>query len=205
MNAYPYRHTGRRGLLIGFAFGALLMMVIGGVAWWSLGSTRVLGNRPSQELSATERRGETIYNASCASCHGVPSGGTMMDYPPRHDANGHTWHHPDCELIQIVREGGDAMTEAMREMMAPPDAPRMQAFKDRLSPEKIAAVLAFIKTMWTPEERAAQADITRQACATARSTLCLFDAYRPEHPPRTELPDREYNYRRNGLRRIVFR
>ena len=93
----------------------------------------------------------------------------MMDYPPRHNASGHTWHHPDCELTQIVREGGDEMTEAMREMMAPPDAPRMQAFKDRLSAEEIAAVLAYIKTMWTPEEREAQADVTRQECATARS------------------------------------
>jgi mono/diheme cytochrome c family protein len=154
--------------LVGFTFGALLMLLIGGVAWWSLGSARLLGHGPPPELTATERRGETIYITSCASCHGGRDGGTMMDYPPRHNANGHTWHHPDCELTEIVREGGDPMTEAMREMMAPPDAPRMQAFKDRLPPEEIAAVLAYIKTMWTPDERAAQADVTRQACPTAR-------------------------------------
>lgn len=91
----------------------------------------------------------------------------MMDYPPRHNANGHTWHHSDCELVNVVREGSSAMTDAMREMMAPPEAPRMQAFKDRLSPEEIDAVLAFIKTMWTADQRAVQALVTQDQCKSA--------------------------------------
>ncbi len=171
MNAPPLRSPvlNRRGLVIGFAVGALLMLIVGGIAWWSLGSAPSRGQSPAPELTATERRGEEIYTARCARCHGGSDGGTMMDYPPRHNANGHTWHHPDCELTQIVREGGDAMTDAMREMMAPPNSPRMQAFKDRLSAEEIAAVLAYIKTMWTAEERDVQAKITQQECATARS------------------------------------
>ncbi len=91
----------------------------------------------------------------------------MMDYPPRHNSSGYTWHHPDCQLKQIIREGGDDMTAMMRDMMAPPDALKMQAFKDRLSDGEIQAVLAYIKTLWTPEERDAQADITRESCATS--------------------------------------
>ena len=87
----------------------------------------------------------------------------MMDYPPRHNANGHTWHHPDCELQRIVRTGGDEMTDMMRQMMAPPDAPKMQAFGDKLSNDEIDAVLAFIKTMWTPDEREVQAQIRSSA------------------------------------------
>ena len=67
----------------------------------------------------------------------------MMDYPPRHNADGHTWHHPDCQLKEIVREGRDEMTDMMRQMMAPPNAPTM---------------------MWTPEEREVQASATRGAC-----------------------------------------
>jgi mono/diheme cytochrome c family protein len=119
---------------------------------------------PNPNLSAHERRGQDIYVANCASCHGGASGGSMMDYPPRHNANGHSWHHPDCQLKQIVREGGDDMTDMMRQMMAPSNAPTMQPFKDRLSDEEIDAVLAFIKTMWTPEEREAQASATREVC-----------------------------------------
>lgn len=95
----------------------------------------------------------------------------MMDYPPRHNSNGHTWHHPDCELTLIVREGGDEMTAMMREMMAPPGAPKMEAFKDRLSDSEIQATLAYIKTLWTPDERDAQAAVTHDSCATSLADL----------------------------------
>ena len=89
----------------------------------------------------------------------------MMDYPPKHNANGHTWHHPDCELKQVILNGGDEMTEMMRQMMGVPTAvPRMPAWKGKLSDEDIAAILAFVKTMWTEEERQFQARITQQAC-----------------------------------------
>lgn len=105
-----------------------------------------------------------MYAANCASCHGGPTGGDMMDYPPRHNANGHTWHHADCELTQVIRDGASPMTEMMRSMMAPPDAPLMQAFKDRLSDEEIEAVLAYIKTLWTPRQRDIQARTTLEVC-----------------------------------------
>ncbi len=119
---------------------------------------------PGLTLTAEERRGEALYTANCATCHGGPTGGSMMDYPPRHNANGHTWHHAECELIQVIREGGDEMTEAMRRMMASPDAPQMPAFKDTLSAGDIASVLAYIKLMWTPQQRSVQAEITREQC-----------------------------------------
>ena len=110
-------------------------------------------------------RGEQLYNANCLQCHGGREGGQMMDYPPKHNANGHTWHHPDCELKQVILNGGDEMTSMMRQMMnVPTTVPRMPAWKDKLSEEDIAAILAFIKTMWTEEERQYQARITRQAC-----------------------------------------
>lgn len=115
-------------------------------------------------LMLRERRGEEVYKANCLSCHGGPTGGRMEDYPPRHTANGHTWHHPDCALEQIIRDGSNAMTEAMRQNMAPPDAPRMLPFKDRLSPEDIDAVLAYIRTMWTRGQRELQASFTKDMC-----------------------------------------
>lgn len=110
-------------------------------------------------LLLRERRGQEVYNAYCLSCHGGPTGGGMEDYPPRHNANGHTWHHPDCALKRVVREGSDAMRQ-----MAPPGAPEMLPFKDRLSAEDIDAVLAYIKTMWTPVQRDLQASFTQEMC-----------------------------------------
>lgn len=88
----------------------------------------------------------------------------MMDYPPKHNANGHTWHHPDCELIEVILTGTSPMTEMMREMMAPPGAPTMPAWREKLSDDEIDAVLAYIKTMWTDEQRAVQEQVTRQQC-----------------------------------------
>ena len=166
------RRLDRRSLLLGVASGSVFALILGGALWFSFarGSGASIApprGEPGVAVSAQERRGEVLYNVNCVTCHGGPTGGTMMDYPPRHNANGHTWHHPDCELKQIVRDGSDAMTDMMREMMAPPNAPSMQAFKDRLSDDEIDAVLAYIKTMWTPNERAVQAEITRQSCATA--------------------------------------
>ncbi len=112
------------------------------------------------------RRGEELYNRYCLGCHGGPTGGSMMDYPPRHNASGHTWHHPDCQLKEIIKNGGDEMTAMMRRMMAPPNAPAMPAFKDVLTEQDIEAILKFIKTWWTEDQRRYQARVTRAQCPT---------------------------------------
>jgi len=65
--------------------------------------------------------GQQVYRAQCASCHGVnlegqpnwqqelASGGHPA---PPHDASGHTWHHPDALLFDIVKRGGQASSSA---------------------------------------------------------------------------------------------
>ena len=111
-----------------------------------------------------ERRGQEVYNANCLSCHGGPTGGAIDDYPPRHNANGHTWHHPDCAIARVIRDGSDEVAE-----YAPPGAAKMQPFKDKLPASDIEAVIAYIKTMWTPGERNAQASFTKEMCFDARA------------------------------------
>ena len=119
---------------------------------------------PPEQLA----RGEALYQANCQGCHGGPIGGIMMDIPPPHNANGHTWHHPDCQLVEIVLDGSGEMGRMMREMMGGKDAPRMPAFRGRLSAEEVEAVLAYIKTWWTPEQREHQARATRSFCVEQR-------------------------------------
>ena len=154
-------------------FAAFVLLIAGCLAIFALSALFLFVSFPKTQLSlfaptptlTALTRGEQLYNANCLVCHQGATGGAMMDYPPRHNANGHTWHHPDCELIQIILSGGDEMTEMMRQMMNPnPDAPRMPAWKDKLSREDIDAILAFIKTWWTEDERQAQARITQQQC-----------------------------------------
>lgn len=109
--------------------------------------------------------GEEIYHAKCATCHGAEGEGQFPDNPtqpdetgrigaPPHTGAGHTWHHADQLLIQIVREGSNAP----QDMFYP-----MPAFGDQLSDEEIIAVLEFIKTWWSEEERMVQAERTLMA------------------------------------------
>ncbi|MDA1096109.1 MAG: hypothetical protein O3B84_02495 [Chloroflexi bacterium] len=89
----------------------------------------------------------------------------MMDIPPPHNSNGHTWHHPDCELISTVMTGASDMGAMMRDMMdVAEDVPRMPAFAGSLTEEEVVAVLGYIKGWWTEEQRQFQADITKRAC-----------------------------------------
>ena len=77
-----------------------------------------------------------------------PCGKTTPGVPaPPHDGTGHTWHHDDDLLIEIITYGG---------MGNPEDFYPMPAFGDTLTGPEIEAVLAFIKTLWTDDQRAAQ-------------------------------------------------
>lgn len=110
-------------------------------------------------------RGQQLYSSTCQNCHGGATGGSMMDIPPPHNANGHTWHHPDCELVETVLNGPGPMAQVMRQMMdGSPDTPRMPAFKGALSEEDVTAILGYIKGWWTEDQRQFQADITARAC-----------------------------------------
>jgi mono/diheme cytochrome c family protein len=111
------------------------------------------------------RRGGQLYAANCQSCHGSSTGGSMMDIPPPHNANGHTWHHPDCQLVETVLHGSGEMGEMMRRMMGTSeDVPRMPAFEGVLSEDDIKAILAHIRNWWTEEQRGWQSEVTRQGC-----------------------------------------
>jgi mono/diheme cytochrome c family protein len=107
----------------------------------------------------TVERGRQLYDASCASCHGGATGGEISDIPPPHNAEGHTWHHSDCLLADIVRDG-PAPRPGTGE-----DFPAMPAFGDELGDDDIAAILAYLKTWWTEEQREFQAEVTALECA----------------------------------------
>ncbi|MBT3188001.1 MAG: cytochrome c [Anaerolineae bacterium] len=140
-------------------FFGVIVVAVGGILFWqkqaTLKSEAVTINGitvpPVPVLDAEEiAQGKVTYNQYCVSCHGadlegVPNwkisqpDGTLL--PPPHDSNGHTWHHPDTLLLQIISDGGL------------PENGNMPAFSETLSEEDIYAVLAFIKTSWGAEER----------------------------------------------------
>jgi mono/diheme cytochrome c family protein len=109
---------------------------------------------PGSPTEAELARGAELYQAHCVACHGGPTGGSISDIPPRHNAEGHTWHHADCDLVDIVRDG------------LPPRAghPEMPGFEDQLTDDEILLVLEHIKTWWEPDQREFQEHATAQAC-----------------------------------------
>lgn len=137
------------------------------IAAFSLGIL-LFGCSSDEKLTATGTavsaavlaEGESLYAANCSRCHGFETGGSMTDIPPPHNANGHTWHHPDQQLMEIVLNGLDFAVEGQQ---------TMPAFKDELTPEQVQAILAYVKTWWTDEQRAYQATVTASEAEPAES------------------------------------
>ena len=111
-------------------------------------------------------RGQAIYANRCASCHGAhlegqpewrkrrPNG--RLPAPP-HDATGHTWHHPDAVLVDIIQNG------LVPGRTAPDNYESdMPAYGASMSHADIVAVLAYIKSTWPAEALEAQRNVTLQ-------------------------------------------
>ncbi len=122
---------------------------------------RVRGERFNDEQLAL---GEQLYIQNCASCHGVNGEGQFPNAPlqpdatgrlgaPPHNETGHTWHHGDGLLIRYVLEGGVSL-------MDPANFYPMPAFGDQLSETDVMSIIAYIKTMWTDEQRTRQQKVT---------------------------------------------
>jgi mono/diheme cytochrome c family protein len=105
--------------------------------------------------------GRPVYDRHCAACHGkslegqpnwrerLPNG--RLPAPP-HNAEGHTWHHPDRQLFQITKLGPSAIVPGYES--------DMPAFDGVLSDREIRAALAYIKSTWPAELVARQARLT---------------------------------------------
>ena len=128
-----------------------------GVFYWT--------SAPSHTRQPDLQRGAVVYADYCASCHGanlegqpnwrsrMPNG--KLPAPP-HDANGHTWHHPDRQLFAITKYGSAAIIGNNYES-------DMAGFGESLSDGEIWDVLAYIKSQWPERERTVQERITRQS------------------------------------------
>ena len=113
------------------------------------------GERPPPLDPETVRVGQQIYARSCAACHGARGEGAAGWQspndagelsPPPHDPSGHTWKHSDAMLYRIV-------SESWRDPFNRTARVTMPAFGDVLTPEEIRAVLTYLKTLWTDDQR----------------------------------------------------
>lgn len=120
---------------------------------------------PLPELDPEEiALGRTVYDQNCAACHGVnlegqPDWKTQNEdgsfKAPPHNAEGHTWHHADSQLIKSIQLGG-ARFDGMNLGGTSP----MPAYAELLSDEEMTAVLTYIKSTWPDDLRQSQWEVT---------------------------------------------
>jgi len=116
----------------------------------------------SDDVRAAADDGAVLYASYCSSCHGenleghpnwqTPNADGSYNPPPQ-DASGHTWHHGDPTLLQLISEG------------SPFPQSRMPAFGDVLTNEQILAILEFFKSNWGERERTFQREATERDLA----------------------------------------
>lgn len=148
----------RLGLIVAVTI-PVLMAAAGG--WYVM---RAQSAGPDMADPAHIAEGKALYDAQCASCHGIDLEGEAgwqnrradgtLPAPPQ-DETGHTWHHPDQQLFAITKHGLAPFAGADYKT-------NMKGFGDVLSDDEIQAVLDYIKSRWPAEIRAQQAEITRR-------------------------------------------
>jgi len=140
------------------------LLVLGGMITGLIGMVSVQAQTPTPTRQADPDNaeqvalGQQVYASFCAGCHGANLEGQpdwrkklpMGNFPaPPHDETGHTWHHADQWLFEIVKYGG-------RYHAPPRYRSAMPAYQEMLSDVEIWAVLAFIKSRWPASTRAQQ-------------------------------------------------
>ncbi|UUX97894.1 cytochrome c [Aquabacterium sp. J223] len=136
------------------------------VAVWTLRPAPGAGPRLRPDDAALVERGRQVYAQHCAACHGARLEGQadwrsrgadgLLPAPP-HDASGHTWHHPDAQLIAITKLGV-AKAAGLSDYRS-----AMPAYEGVLGDEDIVAVLSFIKAQWPPAIRAKHDEVNAAA------------------------------------------
>jgi mono/diheme cytochrome c family protein len=94
-------------------------------------------------------RGKIIYQNNCISCHQVNLVGVEnwkeldedghRKSPPL-NGEGHTWHHDDATLHNIIKYG---LVKLVKNYQG-----KMLGYEDRLKDKDIDSVLAYIKSFW---------------------------------------------------------
>jgi mono/diheme cytochrome c family protein len=137
-------------------------LAMGGFVAWITSSTEATQPDPnSQSLVAL---GKAMYVQHCTSCHGanlegqpnwrerLPNG--RLPAPP-HDATGHTWHHSDKQLFEMVKNGTAGIV--------PGYETDMPAYAGILTDADIWALLSYIESTWPPDLRERQQRLNRSS------------------------------------------
>jgi mono/diheme cytochrome c family protein len=146
--------------VVGSVAAVFILITAGSAAW-------MMANRdptkPDPDSPRLVGHGQRVYAQHCASCHGASLEGQpnwrerqangRLPAPP-HDRTGHTWHHSDMQLFDMVKNGTAGIM--------PGYETDMPAYKDILTDADIWAALSFIESTWPPDIRERQRRLNRQ-------------------------------------------
>lgn len=94
--------------------------------------------------------GEMLYTQNCQSCHGdAKSGQGALPDVPVHGPDGHTWHHADGQLVDII----------LGRLNYPGRI--MPSFGDTLSDDHATAILDYFKSGWSTEQLESQQEASK--------------------------------------------
>ena len=107
-------------------------------------------------------RGKIIYESYCVSCHqvnligaenwkGVDEDGHRK--APPLNGTGHTWHHDDASLHNIIKYG---LAKIVKNYEG-----KMIGFGDKINDKQIDSVLSYIKSHWEDEIYERQISISK--------------------------------------------
>ena len=153
----------------GFAV-ALAVLTLGAALLGGCGEPSVQNAGASASVASSQagEPGRNLFVANCAACHGASGEGQpdwhiskpdgTLPAPPL-NGDGHTWHHADGFLYQVVDEGG----KFQEDPRVPGFKSAMPGFGDRLSHQEIVAVLTYVKTLWGDKTRGGFSILESQA------------------------------------------
>ena len=96
---------------------------------------------------------KTLYQQNCSNCHGIYMQGAKnwmsekdndgMNLPPPLNGTGHTWHHSEDLLFNIIKYGGYYYDEKYEG--------KMLSFENNLSDDEIYSIISYIYNSWPNE------------------------------------------------------
>ena len=116
----------------------------------------------TRESTLMIARGKNIYESYCVSCHqvnligaenwkGVDEDGHRK--APPLNGTGHTWHHDDATLHNIIKHG-------LAKLVKNYDG-KMPGFEDNLKDKDIDSVLSYMKSFWPDDVYQQQINLSK--------------------------------------------
>ena len=131
----PSRRRPSNSLILAGILGVLFLLLVVGLIW------QVSNGETTADIAAPEvlAQGEIVYQENCVACHGENGKGYIG---PALNGSAHAWHHPDPLLVSFIRDGIPGT--------------QMAAQGDNLTDEEINAVISYMKSWWSPQQRQKQ-------------------------------------------------